>query len=109
MRRLTLHWAHVTPSALTPELRTWVERQLAAVADDGDLRTAVQRLGKRHDAAIVGASPAYIYFLRLDGQLLRLDVDELRQELEPVAAHELRDVLAEAITRHPELAELLPR
>ena len=93
--------------AVPPSVRTWIERELAAIPADTGLHYE-RRLAREHRAAIIGANAAYFFFLTVDGALYELDVDDVRQAMEPITNPDrIRDVLRDCASREPALRELL--
>ena len=92
-----------------PSIRTWIERKLAAIPADTGLHYE-QRLAKQHRAAIIGANAAYFFFLTVDGTLYELDIDDIRQTMDPITNPDrIREVLKHCAGHEPVLRELLTR
>ena len=93
--------------AVPASVRTWIERELAAIPDDVGLHYE-RRLAKQHRAAIIGGNSAYVFFLSADGTLYELDLDDIRQAMDPITNPDrIRDVLRDCAAREPALRELV--
>jgi hypothetical protein len=85
-------------------LRVWLEAELAGFVDDSSLGNWPQRIAHAAHAVIVEGNGAYFWYLNVDGELFRLDTDDLQQRLALVTDRsEHQQVLRAAAARHPEL------
>ena len=91
------------PSA---ELQAWIRREIDAQPPDGSLGNWPRQIMNEHDVLLIDGNDVVLWFIGLDGTLYSLDTDRIARKLEPESDPEIvRDVIARAAERFPELVE----